>query len=310
VNDVLPVSVVVPTIGRPARLEECLHSVAQCSPRAAEIIVVDQSGDPSTGEVVTRFDHAGAHVIPCEPGGVSRGTNVGLESASNEVVLVTHDDCTVSSSWVARAWKLMSSDPDRIVSGRVLPAGDLRKVPSTRDDPLPREYVGRVQLDALFPNNMIVNGAAVLAFGGFDERFTATEAAEDMDFCYRWLRSGRRISYEPELLVWHSDWRSDEQLERLCVDYWRGGGFFHAKHLRRGDLRIVPFILRDLRAAGRGLTRRLLPGRRVWWDEWHGFTHGYVGGLIAGWRDFGSTGQSARPAAASSSDRRTNANNA
>jgi GT2 family glycosyltransferase len=153
---------------------------------------------------------------------------------------------------------------------------------------------------------MVASRSPVLELGGFDELFMA---AEDVDLCYRWLRSGRRISYEPDLLVWHSDWRTDEQLARLCVDYWRGGGFFHAKHLRRGDLRMVPFILRDLRSVGRGLTRRLLPGRRVWWDEWHGFTRGYLGGLTAGWRAFSST-QRAEPATASSRDRGTKAKNA
>jgi GT2 family glycosyltransferase len=306
-TDVLPVSVVVPTIGRPVNLESCLSSLRSCSPRADEIVVVDQSPGVSTAETVIRYSDVGARVLPCDGHGAGRGRNRGLRAARHEIVLLTDDDCNVSDSWVQTGWKLMRADPDRIISGRVLALGEPGRVPSTTDDPVPREYVGKARLHALSSGNMVASRSAVLELGGFDELFMATE---DVDLCYRWLRSGRRISYQPDLIVWHSDWRSDEQLERLCVGYWRGGGFFHAKHLRRGDLRIVPFILRDLRAAGRGLTRRLLPGPRVWWDEWHGFTNGYLGGLIAGWRDFGSTGQGARPPTASSSDRRTKANSA
>ena len=72
--------------------------------------------------------------------------------------------------------------------------------------------------------------------GGFDELFGPAEAAEDNEFCYRWLRSGGSLRYEPSLVVWHHDWRSPRELERLYVRYARGQGFFYAKHLRRGDL--------------------------------------------------------------------------
>jgi glycosyltransferase involved in cell wall biosynthesis len=41
----VPLSVVLPTIGRAELLVACLASIAACEPGAAEIIVVDQSGD-------------------------------------------------------------------------------------------------------------------------------------------------------------------------------------------------------------------------------------------------------------------------
>ena len=64
--------------------------------------------------------------------------------------------------------------------------------------------------------------------GGFDEHFVS--AAEDCDLCYRWLRAGRSLRYEPGMVVWHDDWRDDAQLDRLHTYYQYWLAFFYAKH--------------------------------------------------------------------------------
>jgi GT2 family glycosyltransferase len=109
----------------------------------------------------------------------------------------------------------MENDPDKIVTGRVLPVGEASAVLDTVDDPVARDYTGEARGGLLFPNNMVLSRTLVLAEGGFDERFGPEEAAEDNDFCYRWLRAGRRLAYDPALTVHHRDWRSPEELERL-----------------------------------------------------------------------------------------------
>src|SRR5829696_5833042 len=59
----VPVSVVVPTIGRPALVESLLESLARCDPRASEIVVVDQSHTEPLARVVSKFDHIGARLV-------------------------------------------------------------------------------------------------------------------------------------------------------------------------------------------------------------------------------------------------------
>ena len=115
---------------------------------------------------------------------------------------------------------------------------------------------------------MVLPRAAVLELGGFDERFGPEEAAEDNEFCYRWLKAGRRLRYEPALVVEHHDWRSPDELERLYVRYARGEGFFYAKHLRRGRppdaaLRRVATSSGRLRGSRRGVVK----GREPWTDS-------------------------------------------
>jgi GT2 family glycosyltransferase len=253
-----PVSVVVPTIGSAAQLERCLAALSRCAPRASEIVVVDQSGADEIKSLVERFAEAGARYAYCAGRGRNLGLNVGLREAAHEAVLITDDDCTVDPSWIAG------------------------HVPSTIEDPTPREHVGRGQVEVLYGGNMACTRFAVLGIGGFDEQLTTS--AEDNDLGYRWLRAGGRIRYDPEMIVWHHDWRTPEQLERLYARYAHGQGAFYAKHLRQGDARILRFLLRDLLYVVRSQLTALRHAA-IRPDAWAlGIVRGMPSGLAEGWR--------------------------
>jgi GT2 family glycosyltransferase len=283
----LPVTVVIPTIGRVALLRACLASLAECRPRPHEVLVVDQSHDPAVAALVAEFGGAGARLVPSYGRGVAKGRNDGLRAAATEVVLITDDDCTVAPDWIATTWRLMGDDPHKIVTGRVLPVGDPESVPSTIDDPEPHDYTGPPRTGALFPNNVALPRSMALALGGFDERFSPTEFAEDNEFCYRWLKAGHRLLYEPSLTVWHHDWRTPEELERLYVTYARGEGFLYAKHLRERDLRILRYIARDLYWAVRALGSAVIKRRPRWTDPRRAIFRGVPAGFVLGWRTYG-----------------------
>jgi GT2 family glycosyltransferase len=283
-TEVAQISVVIPTIGRTESLRACLESLAQCDPRAAEVLVVDQSGGDAISTLVAEFESVGARVIRSDQRGISVGMNLALREARHDLVLGTHDDCTVDRSWVGTGWRLMAGDPEKLVSGRVLPYGDPRATPSTKDRLFRHDFTGELVNGVLYPNNMALYRPMVVAFGGFDERFDV--AAEDNDLCYRWLRAGHRLHYEPELLVWHHDIRSHEELERLYVGYGQAQGKLYAKHLRRGDLRMLYFIAQDVSRGLRGMAVRALLRRPRWADERPGILRGVPGGLVTGWRLF------------------------
>jgi O-antigen biosynthesis protein len=253
------ISVVVPTIGRPELLAQCLESLGRCEPRAAEILVVDQSGGTQVAETVGRYAAIGARVVPCEGRGTARARNLGLSEAGNDLVLFTDDDCTVATTWVGVAAAVTANSVDGthgILTGRVLPSGDSARVPSTNADPEPHDFTGKMNIGALLSGNMAASRTELLALGGFDERFGSM--AEDLDLCYRWLRSGGRLRYEPSLVVWHHDWRSDEQLTKHYQHYWRGMGVFYAKHLRDADPTVMRLFAQTLFRIARGTVRRFV----------------------------------------------------
>lgn len=167
---------------------------------------------------------------------------------------MTHDDCRVEPDWVGVGYGLLADRPDVLFTGRVLPESSNDAVPSTITRLDPREYRAEARCNVLYPNNMALSARSALSLGGFDERFTV--AAEDNDFCYRWLTSGRTIRYEPRMVVWHRDWRSPEELRRLYRRYWTAQGEMYAKHLSRRDLRLVPSLFANLRSGAIGAARR------------------------------------------------------
>lgn len=280
-------TVVIPTIGRSTVLSECLETVTACRPGAAEILVVDQSQGSTVAALVGELASPGVRLVPSHGRGAARCRNDGLREASHEVVLGIDDDCTVAPDWIATGYRLAGLRPRAIVTGRVLPVGEPRAVPSTIDEPAPRELTSERWGAFLYSNNMILPRHAVLELGGFDERFGPDEVAEDNEFCYRWLKAGNRLFYEPELVVRHHDWRRPEELERLYVRYARGEGFFYSKHLRHGDLRMLLYLVRTLSAGARSLFSAALKRREAWTDSRRGILRGLPRGFIDGWRIFG-----------------------
>jgi GT2 family glycosyltransferase len=302
-TDVLPVSVVVPTIGRAELLRRCLQSISDCDPRAAEIVIVDQSGDDAVRSVVAGFASSNARLLVSAERDRSLAVNRGMREAEHDVGLVTDDDCTAAPSWVGIAWKHLSSDPRTIVTGRVLPVGDAVSIPSLVGSAAPRDYTGEIHYDILFGCNMACSRERFLALGGFDER---VKLAEDNDFCYRWLRAGQPLRYDPDLLIWHHAWRGPEELQRHFRAYARGQGIFYAKHLRARDPAMVRFLVRDVRRAARGIASRLVRGPAAWPDARLALPRGIAAGLVEGWKAFSPSATARRASGASlaSSERR------
>jgi GT2 family glycosyltransferase len=257
--------------------------VTACVPQPSEILVVDQSEGTATETVVREFAQFGAHVIRNDARGVAEANNLGLKHTRHEWVAITHDDCTVAVDWIRIALELMARDPTAIYTGSVLPVGDPLSVPSTIDEPTARDYTGQIRYNILYPNNMVCARTSVLSLGGFDNRVLV---AEDNDLCYRWLRAGRRLLYEPNLRVWHHDWRSREELKALYRNYGRSQGLFFAKHLRQGDLRMLQFMTGDVLGVARAMASaavRRQPRRAL--PNWQ-MLAGLPTGLMEGWRDF------------------------
>jgi GT2 family glycosyltransferase len=275
------VSVVVPTIGRPRLLEGLLASLAACDPGPAEVLVVDQSAERLSRAPIARFPALGARLVSCDGSGAARARNVGFRQASHEFILCTDDDCTVAPDWIGRAVQGMQARPGAIVTGRVIPAGNPDRVPSTKQDLAPRDYTGDRAFDVLYSGNMAAPRSLVLALGGFDEQLSP---ADDNDLCYRWLRAGRSLLYDPSLVVWHHDWRTASALDQLAVDYARGQGAFYGKHVRRGDLRMLAFTVRDLVEGLRGTAAAWSRRRGDGLDLRCGILRGLPRGFVAGLR--------------------------
>lgn len=285
-------SVVIPTIGRVDELAVTLEALASCDPPADEVVVVDQSGGEDVGELVGGFATTGARRIASRGRGVALAANEGLRTARHETVLFTDDDCTVDRGWVGTGCALRRRHPGCVFTGRVLPLGDAGAVPTTALGEAARDFTGDLYSNVLVRSNMVCARSQALAIGGFDERFETS--AEDDDFCYRWLRAGRCLRYEPALVVWHRGWRAEAEVRERFERYGREQAWFYAKHLRAGDPRVLRFLARDLRDGLRGSLAAVLRRAARENDPRLNVARGVLRGLPAGWRMAGLTDSAPR----------------
>src|SRR5262249_32212812 len=81
-------------------------------------------------------------------------------------------------------------------------------------------------------NNLAISRRSFLQMGGFDPDFPRA-AAEDREFCDRWVSSGHRMIYAPEALVYHAHDLTLQTFWRQHFDYGRGALTFHQARARR-----------------------------------------------------------------------------
>jgi len=95
------VSVVIPAYFSHATIARCLDALRQQSRRPDEVIVVNSSPEPATGEIVTgnypevRFIQSPTRLLP------HAARNRGIEEATGDLLVCTDPDCVADPAWLA-----------------------------------------------------------------------------------------------------------------------------------------------------------------------------------------------------------------
>jgi glycosyltransferase involved in cell wall biosynthesis len=115
--DLLPLSVVIPTLNRPAVLRRTLESLAGQSAQPGEIVIIDASEGESTRRVCVKQPilGLGAEVIwrPARMSGAASQRNLGVQECRHKVIGFFDDDILFEPDCIARLWRAMQSD-DRV----------------------------------------------------------------------------------------------------------------------------------------------------------------------------------------------------
>lgn len=239
-------TVVICTRNRPEHLATLLASLDRQTRSDFPLVVVDQSDVPNALiEQRAARDPRLTFILDLDRG-LSRARNLGWPRARTEWVALLDDDCTVDPNWAEAVTDAVRSHPEVD-----LVAGDLSSDGPTEDDqPLVAIHVvlheqvrsGRWTHPwqiGLAPA-CIIRRSAIERLGGWDVDLGAGApifpAAEDMDFNYRFLKSGGTAVAIPSVMVQHHQWRGQTELGPHLGGYMKGWAGFSMKHLRQGDV--------------------------------------------------------------------------
>ena len=234
-------SIIIPTYKRPQRLAACLQALSRLNyPRDRfEVIAVDDGSESPPEQVVSSYSgQLDVKLLSQLHAGPATARNTGAAQARGDFLAFTDDDCAPDPGWLQALAVHFATVPDHLVGGQTLNA--LPDNPySTASQTLVTylyTYYNRNPNRAHFfaSNNLAVTAAHFHAIGGFDTRYTLA-AAEDREFCDRWLYHGYRMSYAPEAVVYHAHALTLRTYWRQHFNYGLGAARFHAAHARRGQ---------------------------------------------------------------------------
>src|SRR4051794_20021589 len=203
-------SVVIPTRDRFTQLSACLEALArQDFPREKfEVIVVnDGSSSPVPASITSFQDRLSLTILNrARSGGPSIARNQGGKAGRGEFLAFTDDDCTLAPDWLSRLAGRLTAAPNQLVGGRVINALTENSYSAAAHvilDVVYQHYDPAKDRAHFFPtSNIALAAKGFREMAGFDEVWPLA-AAEDREFCYRWLKRGGEMAYAPEAIVYH-----------------------------------------------------------------------------------------------------------
>ena len=231
------VSVVVCSRNGAATIGKCLTGVAALDYPDFEAIVVDDGSTDATARIVDEFP--GVRLIRSAHRGLSAARNRGLDAATGQLVAYLDDDARPDPQWLrylaasfARSAHAGIGGPNIAPPVRGLVAQAIAKAPGG-----PVHILLTDTLAEHIPGcNMAFRRDALVAIGGFDERFRV--AGDDVDVCWRLQERGETLGFSPAAVVEHRArttllgyWRqqrgygrAEALLERKWPERYNGGG--------------------------------------------------------------------------------------
>ena len=264
--EALPLTIAIPTYRREQVLIETIESLLALDPRAAEILVLDQTADhePQTEVMLRKWNEEGqVRWIRLPEPSIPGAMNKGLLDARQDIVLFLDDDIVPFDRLVAEHMNAHRAG-HWLVAGRVLQPwdDDISNVPWSAKQFASTESR---EIDGFMGGNFSLWRNEVLELGGFDENFVRVAYHFEREFADRWRARGRKIHFCPDAAIRHLKATSGgtrtfgEHLTTLFPAH-SVGAYYYLLRSQRAEGCVREFFARPFRAV---MTRHHL--RRPWW---------------------------------------------
>ena len=237
-----------------------------------EVVVVDNASPDDSADAVER-EHPWATLVRArENRGFAAGANLGARNAAGEWLLFLNSDARLTDGALATLLGAGRAHPRPGALGPRIEGPDGQERSVGRFFGPWRDFVRAFHLFRLVPRSARfeeiharrfpadtapvewLTGACLLVrrdvfeeVGGFDEAFFLY--VEDMDLCYRLVRSGRTNLYVPSAIVIHEQGKSPKPINANLVEGGDAAEYFVRKHGIRYPV-ILQRTLRGITLAG------------------------------------------------------------
>lgn len=199
------------------RLEKCLASLKKITYKNKEIIVVNNGSTDDSADFLKK-NYPTVKVIEVKKNiGYAGGTNLGVQKAKGEYVLLLNNDTTVTPGFLEPLVKDMENDHSL---GAVQPQIRSMIYPNLLDSVgsfftstgflyhfgYMKPYKNKLYTKPLFAYSIkgacfIMRRKEYLQLGGLDESFICY--VEETDLCHRIWLSGKKVMYDPTSAIYH-----------------------------------------------------------------------------------------------------------
>ncbi len=243
-------TIVVPTRDRPQSLAACLEALARLDYDRAriQVVIVDDGSPESLHPIVERFrTRMDIDLLVQNGAGPAAARNAGAARAVHEYLAFTDDDCEPEPGWLRALGAGVLSTPRTMLGGSTVNALPRNLFSEASQELISYlyEYYNQPGGKARFltSNNMSVPLDMFRDLGGFSASFPLA-AAEDRDFCERWLTARHEMRYLPQARVRHSHELDLRRFWGQHFGYGRGAYGYHRRRAQRGETGIRPEPLR------------------------------------------------------------------
>jgi GT2 family glycosyltransferase len=239
-----PVSVVVPSLGRPGELDRCLAGLSKLLYRPYEVVVV--ACDEGRAAIARHLGQPHVRSVRNDGTGVSAARNAGIEASGGEIIAFIDDDAVPEPTWLDHLVSAMeetrAAAATGFVRGRngisfqwrgrtIRPDGFIDPLPDRGEAArVPGRDEGALMLEGA---NMAFRRDALLRLGGFDPAFRFY--MDDADISLRVRDAGLAAALVPLAQVHHgfapSRLRRRDRMPLDLYDNGRSLAIFLRRHI-------------------------------------------------------------------------------
>jgi len=229
-------SLIIPSYNDAQSLKNCLESLKTLDyPKEDfEIIVVDNNSSDNTKEIAEQ--HPEAIYLNEEKRGASFARNKGITHAQGNILIFLDSDTQVSEKWLRYITEPFKDEKVGAVGGAIYPLDDKNFISQYLGVSLFMRYhrYGKMRKIKGYPScNLAVRKELIAK--GFDTVLFTTYG-EDKDICYRILKKGFNIIFQPDAIIYHHHPTKFSDFFKLLIKSSEGRAAFRRKYPLAPDI--------------------------------------------------------------------------